>query len=268
MENVVKWIEILPDYIGKGIVQLIVATVGGLIVGYFASSVFARKSETIAVKGAQLKRRHKTYEEFASKLELLQEMVLIPNEIHEQALKMLEDAGVCVASSTSNQIFKIFDIPQNLTEAILDTDRYISTHRIQFDDEVNLQSIRFQNYFITIRRLLTLYEEQFVNVHIDLGNRYVQAGERVLSAALGILLKDDLTNQINAMSAALRKSLDNPIFSYRSDIQHSYEYYNDENGPIVGYLKDSVLLSKNVEIQQLIAEAIGMAMLCLGELRA
>ena len=255
-----NWMNAMPDYVGKGIITLFVYTLGGLLVGFFTSGVFARINETNAVRGAQLKRRHETYEHLYAQIEKLRDCVLLPDAIHKTALEILQKVGLPVDSSTSNQIFRIFDTPKTLTDAFLDLDRYMAIRRIQFDETVSIQALRFQNYLIAFRRVLTLYEEQFVNMHISLDDQCVMAAERVLSVALGMLMKDELSGQIDAMQAALKSSLNNPDFKYRKTVHHSYEYYNDENGPILSYLKDTIMLSKNEQIKQLVVEAIAIGM--------
>lgn len=260
METLLDLVNSLPDYVGKGIITLFIYTMGGLLVGFFTSGVFARMNETNAVRGAQLKRRHETYENLYAQIEKLRDCVVLPDAIHRTALEILQKVGLPVDSSTSNQLFRIFETPKMLTDTILDLDRYMAIRRIQFDETVSIQALRFQNYLIVFRRILTLYEEQFINRHISLNDKCAMAAERILSVALGILMKDELSDQIDAMQSALKSSLNNPDFKYRKVIHHSYKYYNDENGPILSYLKDTIMLSKNEQIQQLVVEAIAIGM--------
>ena len=60
-----------PEYIAKGIIQLLVFTVGGILVAWITTHVFGRKSEINAVEGALLKRKLDIYEELYGKLEAL-----------------------------------------------------------------------------------------------------------------------------------------------------------------------------------------------------
>lgn len=260
MEMLLNWMSAMPDYVGRGIITLFVYTIGGLLVGFFTTGVFARINETNAVRGAQLKRRHETYEQLYAQIEKLRDGVVLPDDIHMAALEILRKVGLPVDSSASNQLFRIFETPKMLTDTILDLDRYMAIRRIQFDETVSIQALRFQNYLIVLRRILTLYEEQFVNRHISLNDKCAMAAERILSVALGILMKDELSDQIDAMQSALKSSLNNPDFKYRKVIHHSYKYYNDKNGPILSYLKDTIMLSKNEQIQQLVVEAIAIGM--------
>lgn len=260
METLLDLVSSMPDYVGKGIITLFIYTMGGLLVGFFTSGVFARMNETNAVRGAQLKRRHETYEHLYAQIEKLRDCVVPPDAIHRAALEILQKVGLPVDLSTSNQLFRIFETPKTLTDTFLDLDRYIAMRRIQFDETVSIQALRFQNYLIAFRKVLSLYEEQFVDMHISLDDQCVMAGERILSIALGILMKDELSDQIDAMQSALKSSLNNPDFKYRKVVHHSYKYYNDEKGPILSYLKDTIILSKNEQIKQLVVEAIGIGM--------
>ena len=61
-------LNLLPDYIGKGIIQLLVITLCGVIVAWITTYIFGRKSEINAVEGVLLKRKLEIYEELCVKL--------------------------------------------------------------------------------------------------------------------------------------------------------------------------------------------------------
>ena len=69
-----------PEYIGKGIMQLLILTLGGVIVAWITILVFGRKSEINAVEGTLLKRKMDIYEELCGKLETLKSAVAIPEK--------------------------------------------------------------------------------------------------------------------------------------------------------------------------------------------
>lgn len=50
-QQISEEINSLPDYVGKGLVELIVIIVGGVIVGWITSCYFALKAAESEVKG-------------------------------------------------------------------------------------------------------------------------------------------------------------------------------------------------------------------------
>ena len=91
IETIIEAVNQCPEYIGKGIMQLIILTLGGIIVAWITTLVFGRKSEINAVEGALLKRKLDIYEELCGKLEALKAVVMIPENVHEAAMKMLKE---------------------------------------------------------------------------------------------------------------------------------------------------------------------------------
>ena len=164
--NIVDFINQCPEYIGKGIMQLLVITLGGFVVAWITTKIFGRRSEINAVEGALLKRKFDIYEELNGKLESIKAAVIIPTDVHKAAVKLLTEEGVKFNPVNSNQLLDIFTSPQKLTDCYLDIDKYIASKKLYYDNDVMIQTLRFQNYFATYRRLLVLYEEQFVNAHI------------------------------------------------------------------------------------------------------
>ena len=142
--TIVETIGQLPDYIGKGIMQLLVLTLGGIVVAWISTLLFGRKSEINAVEGTLLKRKLDIYEELSGKLEALKSMVIIPSDLHRTALLELRNEGIEFNPINTNQLLSIFDSPQSLTEEFLGVDNYISAKRLYFDNDVLIQTLRFQ----------------------------------------------------------------------------------------------------------------------------
>lgn len=133
-------LSLLPDYIGKGIMQLLVITLGGLVVAWISTLLFGRKSEINAVEGALLKRKLDIYDELSGKLEAMKAMVVIPSDLNATALRELNREGIVFNPLNSTQLLAIFDSPQKLTEEFLDIDKYISSKRLYFDNDVLIGS--------------------------------------------------------------------------------------------------------------------------------
>lgn len=249
-----------PEYIGKGILHLLILTVGGVFVAWITTFVFGRKSEINAVEGVLLKRKIDIYEELSGKLEALKEVVIIPPEIHAVVLRMLEEEEIPFNTINSDQLLKIFDSPMQLTDAYLELDKYITSKRLYFDNEVMIQTIRFQNYFAILRRLLVMYEEQFEFEGISLVKKEVAVSERILTAVLGILLQDEFINQIDKVISTMGQSIVNLNFNHRGQIKYSHEFFNSLDGPIMSELRKTKALSQSEIIRELVTKVVALGM--------
>lgn len=249
-----------PEYIGKGVMQLLILTLGGVFVAWITTSVFGRKSEINAVEGALLKRKMDIYEELVGKLEALKAVVIIPLDIHEAAVKMLEDEGVAFNPVNSNQLLSIFDSPKQLTDAFLEIDKYMASKKLYYDNDVMIQTMRFQNYFAVFRRLLVMFEEQFIDASISLDKREVVAAERILTAVLGIVLQEELVEQMDKVMATMKQSFMNLNFNHRDPIAYNYEFFNSPDGPVMGELINTKIFAQRDIITALVTNAVAMGM--------
>lgn len=254
--RMIEFINSLPDYFGKGLLQLLIITAGGLIVGWITSTIFARKNEINAVEGTLLKRKLDIYEELNKRVEFLRSMEIIPAEVVQAAVTLLKDAQVDVCFSESNRFFKLFIYPDVLKEEFLQLDEFISTKRIYFDDKVLLQAVRFSNYFAVLRRLQVMYEGHFVDAKISLEASEVKRCEQLLVVQLGLVFQDEFNKQIDKLVGQIKDSIQNLSFAHRSETDHTYDYYNSLEGPVMSELKNTILLSKCEEISEIVANTI------------
>lgn len=260
MNAIIDAINQCPDYIGKGIMQLLVLTFGGIIVAWITTLLFGRKSEINAVEGALLKRKMDIYEELSGKLESLKAAVIVPSEIHKVAVEMLDEEGVAYNPLNSNQLLSIFDSPKVLTDTYLELDKYIVSKKLYYDNEVMIQTMRFQNYFAVFRRLLVMFEEQFIDFGIPLDKKEVIAAERILTIALGIMLQEELIEQIDKVIVTMKQSFINLNFDHREQIEYNYDFFNSPDGPIMGELMNTKILAQREVITTLVTKAVAMGM--------
>lgn len=249
-----------PEYIGKGIVQLLVLTLGGIVVAWITTLVFGRKSEINAVEGALLKRKMDIYEELCGKLEALKAVVIIPSDIHEASVKMLEEERIAFNPINSNQLLSIFDSPRKLTDTFLELDKYIASKKLYYDNEVMIQTMRFQNYFAVFRRLLVMFEGEFVNAGMSLEGKEVAAAERILTAVLGIMLQEELIEQMDKVITTMKQSFMNLNLDHRDQIEYNYEFFNSPDGPIMGELMNAKIMEQREVIMTLVTKAVAMGM--------
>lgn len=249
-----------PEYIGKGIIQLLIFTLGGILVAWITTRVFGRKSEINAVEGSLLKRKLDIYEELYGKLEALKTMVVIPSDLTEAAVDAITEEGVVFNPLNANQLLSIFDSPQRLTEEYLSIDSYIVGKRMYYDNDVMIQTLRFQNYFGTFRRLLVMFEEQFIDEGIPLDKKEVAAAERFLTIELGIILQDELIDQIDKVGATMKQSFQNLSFEHRDQIDYNYDFYNNPEGPVMKELLGTRLYTERDKITKVVYGAVALGM--------
>lgn len=248
-----------PEYIGKGIMQLLILTLGGVIVAWITTRVFGRKSEIIAVEGTLLKRKMDIYEELCGKLETLKSAVAIPEKNSEAAIKMLKEEGLEFNPINSKQVLSIFDSPKQLTEAFLEIDKYITSKKLYYDNEVMIQTLRFQNYFAVFRRLLVIFEQGVINEGLSLDEKEVVAAERILTLAIGIALQDELIAQMDKVNETMKKSFMNLNFNHREQIKYNYDFFNSPEGPIMGELKETKLFLQHEKISGIVLKTLAIA---------
>lgn len=260
INTIIDLINQCPEYIGKGIIQLLVLTFGGVSVAWITTLVFGRKSEINAVEGALLKRKLDIYEELSGKLEALKAVVMIPENVHEAAMKMLKEENVAFNPINSNQLLSIFDSPNELTETFLALDKYIAAKKLYYDNDVMIQTMRFQNYFAVFRRLLVMFEQEFVDAGISLEEKEVVTAERILTAELGILLQDELVEQMDKLTATMKQSFMNLNFNHRGQIEYNYDFFNSQEGPVMGELMNTKILMEREKIMSIVTKAVAMGM--------
>lgn len=219
-----------PEYIGKGILELLSLTIGGVLVAWITTKEFGRKSEINAVEGVLLNRKIDIYEELSGKLEELKAVVMIPSDISEAALKFLKEEKISFNPINSKQVLKIFDSPEQLKDAFLELDNYIVLKRLYFDNDVMIQTMRFQNYFAIFRRLLVIFEEQFSDKSIPIDKTEVAAAERLLTVELGIVLQEELIKQMDKVIATMKQSFMELDFKHREQIEYNYDFFNSPDG--------------------------------------
>lgn len=248
-----------PEYIGKGIMQLLILTLGGVIVAWITTMVFGRKSEINAVEGTLLKRKMDIYEELCGKLESLKAAVAAPDNISEAAIKLLQEEGLQFNPINSKQVLSIFDSPKQLTDAFLEIDNYIASKKLYYDNDVMIQTLRFQNYFAVFRRLLVLFEQAIINEGLSLDEKEVVVAERILTVVIGIALQDELIDQMDKVNETMKKSFMNLNFNHREQIKYSYDFFNSPEGPIMSELMDTKILLQREKISRIVMKSITIA---------
>lgn len=259
-KSIVDVIEQCPEYIGNGILQLLIITIGGVFVAWITTLVFGRKSEINAVEGVLLKRKMDFYEELSGKLEELKAVAMIPSDVSGAATRLLKEEGISFNPINANQLLQIFDSPKQLTEAFFELDKYITSKRLYFDNEVMIQTMRFQNYFAIFRRLIVIFEEEFIDKGISLDTTEVADAERLLTVELGLLFQEELINQIDKVIASMKQSFINLNFKHRRQIEYNHDFFNSPDGPIMSELKNTRVMTERDKVMALVTKAVSIGM--------
>ena len=217
--NIVDTINQCPEYIGKGIVQLIVLTLGGVLVAWITTGVFGRRSEINAVEGTLLKRKMDIYEELFGKFEALKASVVVSSDIHDEAVKGLKKEGMTVNPVNSNL-----------------------------------------HYFAIFRRLIVMYEEQFVKAGIALDKEEVVAAECLLTVELGMILQDELMEQMDKVMSVMKQSFKNLNFKYREQITYDNDFFNNPDGPVMSGIINTRLMTQKEKLRALVTNAVVLGM--------
>ena len=160
----------------------------------------------------------------------------------------------------SNLLLTIFASPENLTDAVLDIDSYIASKRLYYDQEVMIQTYRFQNYFAIFRRLIVMYEEQFVKAGIALDKEEVVAAECLLTVELGMILQDELMEQMDKVMSVMKQSFKNLNFKYREQITYDNDFFNNPDGPVMSGIINTSLMTQKKKLRALVTNAVVLGM--------
>lgn len=248
-----------PTYIIEGLLNLIVATIGGLFVGWVGATLFARKSQIAETQGELLKRKLDVYEKLSAKLEGLRSSQTINLTKAQGMEKMLNILGFEKADFSKRYVWSVFADPKIFKETFLSLDSYIVTHRIYFDDNVLLSALVFQNYMGVLRRIQTLYEEQIIDKGIDLHSKETYSVESTLMIELGVFFEEEFSQIIDEVLESMRQNIASPKLGQHKPIPHDAEFYGP-NGPIMKRLKDSLILKENEKISMLVVLSVGIAL--------
>ena len=91
LHQIVTEINLSPEYFGKGILELIILIVGGIVVGWITSTYFAQRAAESEVKGDIMKKKLDIYEALGIKLEAMQQQVVLPHNIINIAITDIKE---------------------------------------------------------------------------------------------------------------------------------------------------------------------------------
>lgn len=257
--QITHFVESIPQYIGEAVVGFIALIFAGLILAYFSSKYFSRISEVTRVKGILFEKKLPIYKSIFSQLDNMNQLRMYKHETVEILIKEIKDAGLDFSEKPTYAIADFFTDYKKLQKTLLKLDAYISENRIYYDDEVYKQLLIFQNYINPYLHFYAIYENA-VKQYIEDETR-IEKVAQVLYTALGLVLTDDFAEQIIKVQNTIRKSLNQVELEFRKMPTYDYAYYKDREGFVMSNLKDSIVFTKNEEIQMLITTFAAIALL-------
>lgn len=259
LESIIKTINILPDYIGEGIIELIITIFGGLIVGYFTSKYFERVSEITRIEGLILEKKLDVYREIIKRMNELISLVELPPARYGQIEYLLEKVDINIERDNPRQISKLFNDPQYFEDTFLSIDRYLAENRMYYDNISDLPILVFQNYFAIYNRLLVIFKEQMMDSSIT-NKVKLYPFELLLIQGIGVLTENEFEKQINNVMKAIGQSMNYISIKHRKNPVYTDSFFNAPDGEIMKQLKDTIILKEKDKITKYVSMCVCMAL--------
>lgn len=259
LNQIVNEINSLPEYFGKGILELIILIVGGIVVGWITSTYFAQRAAESEVKGDIMKKKLDIYDALVIRLEAILQQVVLPHNIINIAVSDIKEHDIPLEYVPQYPVLDVFQTGDKLKETVLDIDSFISTNRIYFEKGLYEKLEFFQNYIVIFNRLIVMYQEHFIDSHIPLDNKNVKMFEKMTAIELGLIFQDELTEEIVSVYDEIRDSINHIKFKVQSKPDHS-EKRLGHKGEIIQQMLDMKIMTEREKVLKLIALNIAKAM--------
>ncbi len=251
-DNCISTFTGLPEYIKGGIVTLAVTVIAGIILAYISTRVFQRISEVTRIKGILTERRIEVYKELANKLEKLDNLRYFHSDQVAYLTEPLKDIGITIDVSAGVKVNEIFTSMDLLHEKFLEFDNYALENRIFYDEAVYNEITFLQNYFGLYAHIRILFEEVLFESGPDVKSEVYKNIADKLLLTCGMILSNDFSQQILKSVDVIRTSMNDVSLKTRKSHRHTYDYFNDPNGPIMKKIKASGFDEKLTDITKLV----------------
>lgn len=258
LDKISQFINSLPDYIGQGILGIIVTVVTGLVLGYITSKYFTRKDELTRIEGLLLEKKIPIYKEIFKRLESLNNQVEYTPANCSMALQIMQECEIKRPKYLhSSQILENSD---EMRETFLAIDQYATENKIFFDDDVASAMLVFQNYIIAFVRFQAMFREQMEQFGVTMSKEICNV-EHQMMIALGLILSEDLFQQTQKVTTTIRNSLNNLSFNHRVAPTYRYEDFNDPESTIFKELLQTKAFAEREKIITLITHFVSIGLL-------
>ena len=230
LDKISQFINSLPDYIGQGILGIIVTVVTGLVLGYITSKYFTRKDELTRIEGLLLEKKIPIYKEIFKRLESLNNQVEYTPANCSMALQIMQECEIKRPKYLHSP--QILENSDEMRKTFLAIDQYATENKIFFDDDVASAMLVFQNYI-----------------------------EHQMMIALGLILSEDLFQQTQKVTTTIRNSLNNLSFNHRVAPTYRYEDFNDPESSLFKELLQTKAFAEREKIITLITHFVSIGLL-------
>ena len=266
LEKIIEKLNSYPSYMVSNALQLAVTILSGIIVGLIGSLFFSKADEVTRVEGLLLEKKLPIYKKIYAMLESLNEMITISNAQYHAALRMLEKADLKDSVPKKAYIAEIFTSPKKLKSKFLEFESFAVENKIFFDDSTAQSIIVFQNYFSIYNHIHAQFMQGLYD--IDDGKltdkKKIKKIEKNMFIAIGLVMHDDFFKQTQIVTRSIQNNLNNLNMKHRKAPRYNYNYYSGEKGYVHQHLKDTLLIKKQKEINELIMEYMALAMTAMG----
>lgn len=249
----------LPEYVCKGLLELLFLIVGGLFVGWITHTYFARKAAIAEVEGKVMKTRLSIYEDLYKRLSLLLAQEILPTDRISAAVNAIKECGFEFTMHESVPTLTIMHTAKDFKKTYLELDTYINHHRLYLETQLDKDLLLFSNYFAIYRRLQVMYEEQLIDRNLSLDDANAVTSENLLMTGISILYQDEFSSEVLRVLAALKTAINTPMQHKRKAQDHTLATFGDD-GIVVRHLKQLRIFQQKSQIQHLIAHHVALAL--------
>lgn len=262
VHQIVEELKALPEYFGKGMVELFVLIVGGVVVGWISSTYFAKKAAEAEVKGDIMKKRLDIYENLILKLDEMLQQVVLPSGIIDMVVSHISKNHISLKRNPQDPLLEIFQTGETLQKTILSIDKYISANRIFLDDKLYGELQFFQNYIAIFNRLIVMYKEQFVNLGISLEDENVKRMEDQTAIEIGLVFQEELADVIQIVCKDIREYVMNINFDI-SPAPECVDRRFELDGPVMRRMQRMEIMKERKKLHSLVTENVVSALVLL-----
>ena len=252
---------LFPDYIGEGVMELLIMVVGGIIVGYITSKYLYRINELNKVKGWMLEKRIPIYEDLFRQTEEMMLMIQVAPEMHDKAVRVLEKHHL--PSGGPRQVSVVFTEAGGPESIFLQFDGFASQNSLFLDPQTNRDVSLLQNYLAAIHRMTVLFDEQMILYKVS-GNEKVKKVRSFFLLTLGTCLSSELLELVMSTQDTIRASISHLELSSRDGGKHSGQYSKDIKQYVEERITELTAFEERESIQAMITEFVAMGLVAGG----
>ena len=253
VEPIICFFNSVPDYVGEGVLKVVLTIISALIVGWITARYFMRRDELTRIEGMLLEKKIPIYEHLSQQLTGMNELWALDPAYGQVAVDMLKRHGV--ETSGPMHIHKMLSDPEAFRTTFLEFEKYTIEHKLYFDEQTTLPILVFTNYLAAINRMGVHFEQELSRLGVKTDNE-VKKVEKHLYATIGLLLRDDMADQIEKVDTAVMMSIQHLDFDHRKQPKYDYQMFRDPNGPMMKAMAETEFVKKRIVINEIIQDYI------------